>query len=97
MSSTRLSWSSFFPFSSSALAALPENAPRPSRYTREDGIPDQDDQPPLRDYSATQSAPPNVRVPRKVATAIKVEGKVWFANERSLFLSVPSSPYSSLS
>ncbi|KAG6373398.1 hypothetical protein JVT61DRAFT_6547 [Boletus reticuloceps] len=27
--------------------------------------------------------PPNVRVPRKVPTAIKVEAKVWFANERT--------------
>ncbi|KAG9315237.1 hypothetical protein JVU11DRAFT_4371 [Chiua virens] len=82
----KLSWSTFLPFSSAALASLPENTTRPSRYTRENGIPDQDpnpDQPIFRNYNSIQSLPPQVRVPRKVATAIKVEGKVWFANERT--------------
>lgn len=72
-------WTTFLPFSSSALASLPEDTVRPSRYTREDGIPTP------TNYSAI---PPHVRVPRKVATAIKVEGKVWFANERSLFFKI---------
>ncbi|KAF8134967.1 hypothetical protein EV363DRAFT_1322157 [Boletus edulis] len=74
-----ISWSNFFPFSSSALASLPENAPRPARYTRQDDIPEQA----IRNYDSIQSLPPNVRVPRKVPTAIKVEAKVWFANERT--------------
>ncbi|KAG8213091.1 hypothetical protein J3R82DRAFT_11487 [Butyriboletus roseoflavus] len=69
-----VSWSSFLPFSSSAIASLPEDTPRPSRYTRQDDIPDQ-----VQNYSTIQP----VRVPRKVPTAIKVEGKVWFANERT--------------
>jgi hypothetical protein len=77
----------FSPFSSSALATLP-NAQRPVRYTRTDAIPDteQDDggqRPTVRDYHAINSLPPQVRVPKKIATPIKVEGKVWFANERS--------------
>lgn len=76
-----VSWSSFLPFSSSALASLPENTPRPSRYTR------QDDQ--VQNYSAI---PPAVRVPRNVPTAVKVEGKVWFANERSLSPSLSTCP-----
>ncbi|KAI9570554.1 hypothetical protein HD554DRAFT_2082926 [Boletus coccyginus] len=67
-----IAWSSFLPFSTSALASLPEDTPRPSRYTRQD--------PPIRNYDAIQQ---HVRVPRKVSTAIKVEGKVWFANERT--------------
>ncbi|KAF8558194.1 hypothetical protein OG21DRAFT_1433939 [Imleria badia] len=77
-----MSWSNFFPFSSSALASLPENAPRPARYTRQDDIPEQDP-PPVRNYNSIQSLPPLVRVPRKLSSAIKVEAKVWFANERT--------------
>jgi hypothetical protein len=76
----------FSPFSSSALASLP-NAKRPIRYTRADAIPDteQDDgqRPTVRDYHAITSLPEQVRVPKKIATSINVEGKVWFANERS--------------
>ena len=37
-----------------------------------------------REYGATGvTLPPNVRVPKKIATPIKVEGKVWLASERS--------------
>ncbi|EGN98828.1 hypothetical protein SERLA73DRAFT_181498 [Serpula lacrymans var. lacrymans S7.3] len=76
------------PFSSSALASLPKDTGRPARYTREDHIPEttQDvsgDRPAIRDYHAITSVPPVVRVPKKIATSIKVEGKVWFANERT--------------
>jgi hypothetical protein len=83
----RRSWTAFFPFSSSALASLPDNQ-RPVRYTREDDIPDANhdvdgQRPTIRDYNAINSVPPQVRVPKKVATSLKVEGKVWFANERS--------------
>src|ERR1700726_2394319 len=75
----------FSPFSSAALASLP-HAKRPARYTRSDAIPatqqDSDGQrPTVRDYHAITSLPPQVRVPRKIATSVKVEGKVWFANE----------------
>jgi hypothetical protein len=75
------------PFSSAALASLP-NPARPVRYTRADAIPDTDDdghghRPAVRDYHAINSVPPLVRVPKKIATPVKVEAKVWFANERS--------------
>lgn len=75
------------PFSASALATLP-NAQRPQRYTRADAIPetenDEDGQrPTVRDYHAINSLPPMVRVPKKIATPVRVEGKVWFANERT--------------
>ncbi|KIJ66904.1 hypothetical protein HYDPIDRAFT_166346 [Hydnomerulius pinastri MD-312] len=84
----RISWGAFFPFSSSALASLPENSQRPTRYTREDDIPEAEhdidgERPTIRDYNAINSVPPQVRVPKKVATSLKVEGKVWFANERT--------------
>ncbi|THV07220.1 hypothetical protein K435DRAFT_815485 [Dendrothele bispora CBS 962.96] len=77
----------FSPFSASALASLPV-LNRPQRYTRADAIPetegDADGQrPTVRDYHAINSLPPQVRVPKKIATPIKVEGKVWFANERT--------------
>ncbi|OAX42471.1 hypothetical protein K503DRAFT_766740 [Rhizopogon vinicolor AM-OR11-026] len=81
------SWIAFSPFSSSALASLPENQ-RPVRYTREDNIPDANhdvdgQRPTIRDYNAINSVPPQIRVPKKVATSLKIEGKVWFANERT--------------
>lgn len=74
------------PFSPSALALLPRLR-RPARYTRADAIPetqpdDEGQQPTVRDYHSI-NLPPQVRVPKKVPTPIRVEGKVWFANERS--------------
>ncbi|OSX57630.1 hypothetical protein POSPLADRAFT_1174167 [Postia placenta MAD-698-R-SB12] len=78
-----------FPFSPSALASLPKRTlRRRPRYTRNDNVPeagrDEDGQmPTVRDYHAINSVPPQVRVPKKIATPIKVEGKVWFANERT--------------
>ena len=76
------------PFSPAALASLPKNLTTRPRYTRADGIPDADvddegNMPAVRDYHAINSLPPQVRVPKKIATPIKVEAKVWFANERS--------------
>ena len=77
------------PFSPSALAQLPKKtfSPRP-RYTRADNVPEEEQDeaghmPTIRDYHAINSLPPRVRVPKKIATPVKVEGKVWFANERS--------------
>lgn len=78
------------PFSPSLLRSLPKPN-RPARYTRADGIPqvDSDDEghrPTVQDYHAINgSGAGNVRVPKKVATPVRVEGKVWFANERSAF------------
>ncbi|KAL0579295.1 hypothetical protein V5O48_002693 [Marasmius crinis-equi] len=77
----------FSPFSSSALGSLPK-VPRPQRYTRADAIPEVEgnedgERPTVRDYLSISSVPPRVRVPKKIATPVKVEGKVWFANERT--------------
>ncbi|KAH9950008.1 hypothetical protein B0H21DRAFT_47848 [Amylocystis lapponica] len=77
------------PFSPSALASLPKKTlRRRPRYTRNDNVPEaeQDEHgqlPTVRDYHAINSVPPQVRVPKKIATPIMVEGKVWFANERT--------------
>ena len=79
------------PFSPSALASLPKKTfQRRPRYTRADNVPDAPEDehgqmPTVRDYHAINSLPPQVRVPKKIATPIKVEGKVWFANERSAY------------
>jgi hypothetical protein len=67
------------PFSSTALAALPKNPQGiRERSTRVDNIPHNPDY-------GTINLPPGVRVPKKLATPIKVEGKVWLAAERSQF------------
>ncbi|KAJ4494698.1 hypothetical protein C8J55DRAFT_484430 [Lentinula edodes] len=75
------------PFSPAALASLPKLS-RPSRYTRADAIPtaeeDYDGQrPTVRDYHSINHLPSEVRVPKKIKTPVRVEGKVWFANERT--------------
>lgn len=82
------------PFSPAALASLPKNLKPSPRYTRADRIPDtevdeQGNMPAVRDYHAINSLPPQVRVPKKIAAPIKVEAKVWFANERSAYLLGP--------
>jgi len=77
------------PFSPAALAQLPKKPRRPSRYTRVNEIPDveptEDDgeMPTVRDYHSITTLPPHVRVPKKTPTPVRVEGKVWFANERT--------------
>ena len=78
------------PFSPAALASLPKNLKTTPKYTRADRIPeteadDEGNMPTVRDYHAINSLPPQVRVPKKIATPIKVEAKVWFANERSAY------------
>ncbi|KAH6913386.1 hypothetical protein BKA70DRAFT_1262762 [Coprinopsis sp. MPI-PUGE-AT-0042] len=74
------------PFSPSALASLPK-VRRPARYFRADNIPEEvpegGERPAVRDYHAIRDLPPNVRIPKKIPTSVKVEGKVWFANERT--------------
>ncbi|CAK5268369.1 unnamed protein product, partial [Mycena citricolor] len=77
----------FSPFSSSALATLPAPS-RPVRYTRADNIPEAEEdengqRPAVRDYLSINNVPSAVRVPKKIATPVRVEGKVWFANERT--------------
>jgi len=79
----------FSPFSSSALASLPQN-PRGirDRSTRTDNIPDPEPNAHSaghhQDYqSISGTLPPGVRIPKKIATPIMVEAKVWFANERT--------------
>ena len=90
----RRSWHSLNPFSPSLLRRLP-NLNRPVRYTRADAIPDTNADedglhPVVRDYHAINAedgtrAGGNIRVPKKIATPVRVEAKVWFANERSGF------------
>jgi len=80
MDSAQTGQSRFALFSPKALALLPK-IPKPRRYFRADAIPDSQ-QSTVRDYHAI-NLPPQVRVPKKVPTPIHVEGKVWFANERS--------------
>lgn len=82
------------PFSPAALASLPKDLSTRPRYTRADRIPeaeadDEGNMPAVRDYHAINSLPPRVRVPKKIATPIKVEAKVWFANERSTYIPRP--------
>ncbi|KAF8910590.1 hypothetical protein CPB84DRAFT_1764084 [Gymnopilus junonius] len=84
----RRSWHAILsPFSQSALASLPR-VRRPARHLRADNIPETElaeggERPTVRDYHAINSLPPNVHVPKKIPTSVKVEGKVWFANERT--------------
>jgi len=49
-----------------------------------DDVPETDaeERPTVRDYHSI-NLPPQVRVPKKIPTAVKVEAKVWFANERT--------------
>ena len=87
------------PFSPAALAQLPKKPSRPRRYTRADEIPDvepteEDGQmPTVRDYHSI-TVPSQVRVPKKTPTPVRVESKVWFANERSALI-IPSPFFSS--
>lgn len=84
----RRSWQAILsPFSPSALSTLP-HVRRPVRYLRADDIPATEtnaegERPTVRDYHSINSLPPQVRVPKKIKTSVKVEGKVWFANERT--------------
>lgn len=84
--SPRRSWRAlgdiFKPFSSTALASLPRKPQGfRQRATRADRIPTTEpndgEQPTVRDYHSINSIPPHVRVPKKIATPIMVEPKVW--------------------
>lgn len=78
------------PFSTSALKLLPRvPIGLPDREVRADNIPESgpSSYAGVRDYhSVNPTLPPNVPVPQKLPTPIRVEGKVWFANERSKYL-----------
>lgn len=74
---TRNNW---LPFTPSLLSRLPLTT-RPTRYTRADAIPHSGGT--VTDYHSISGPPIPVRVPKKIATPIRVEGKVWFANERT--------------
>lgn len=78
----------FAPSSSLDAVSLPTgNLPRNpeglrQRSTRADRIPETEDddegqRPTVRDYHSINAVPPRVRVPKKIATPIQVEGKVW--------------------
>ncbi|CAE6450615.1 unnamed protein product [Rhizoctonia solani] len=79
----------FSPFSSTALASLPRNPVGfRARATRLDRIPDSDAPGGVPNYQSVEAAGSSqgrvrVRVPKKIATPIKVETKVWLANERT--------------
>ncbi|KAF9069011.1 hypothetical protein BDP27DRAFT_1383409 [Rhodocollybia butyracea] len=75
------------PFSPAALASLPPVS-RPLRYTRADAIPSVEDdengqRPTIPNYLSINNLPSQVKIPKKLATPVRVEGKVWFANERT--------------
>ncbi|KAG9013950.1 hypothetical protein FRB95_011864 [Tulasnella sp. JGI-2019a] len=73
-----------FPFSNQALSSLPTNPEgRRERATRVDNIPDQQDDAQHPNYQSITGLPGGVRIPKKIASPIKVEAKVWFANERT--------------
>eukprot|EP01099_Mayorella_cantabrigiensis_P006667 TRINITY_DN563_c0_g2_i1.p1 TRINITY_DN563_c0_g2~~TRINITY_DN563_c0_g2_i1.p1 ORF type:complete len:131 (-),score=5.07 TRINITY_DN563_c0_g2_i1:52-444(-) len=79
----------FSPFSSTALASLPRNPVGfRARSTRIDRIPDSSAPDGVPNYQSVAQGSSQgrvrVRVPKKVATPIKVETKVWLANERSV-------------
>jgi len=74
------------PFSADALSSLPKHpVPGVDRSTRADNIPEPGPSSDAhRNYrSIANRLPPGITVPKKIATPIKVEGKVWFANERT--------------
>ncbi|KAF8606597.1 hypothetical protein BDV93DRAFT_489407 [Ceratobasidium sp. AG-I] len=78
----------FSPFSSTALASLPRNPVGfRARSTRIDRIPDSSAPDGVPNYQSVAQGSSQgrvrVRVPKKVATPIKVETKVWLANERT--------------
>lgn len=83
----RRTWQDLLPFTPSLLRRLPTTT-RPSRYTRADNIPHTDANDDglghtIRDYYAINGHGREVRIPKKIPTPVRVEGKVWFANERS--------------
>ncbi|WVQ82118.1 hypothetical protein IAT38_004246 [Cryptococcus sp. DSM 104549] len=76
----------FHPFSSGALKLLPKRGVGlRAKSKRADRIPDSEDadRPLVSDYHSINDPTIRIRVPKKVPTPVKVEAKVWFANERT--------------
>nr|XP_019006710.1 uncharacterized protein I203_00303 [Kwoniella mangroviensis CBS 8507]OCF70171.1 hypothetical protein I203_00303 [Kwoniella mangroviensis CBS 8507] len=74
----------YHPFSSAALKLLPKRGVGiRAKSKRADRIPDDPQRPLLTDYHSINDPTIRVRVPKKVPTPVKVEAKVWFANERT--------------
>ncbi|ODN72969.1 hypothetical protein L202_08372 [Cryptococcus amylolentus CBS 6039] len=72
------------PFSQGALRLLPKRGDGiRSKSKRADRIPDQAERPLVTDYHSINDPSVRIRVPKKVPTPVKVEAKVWFANERT--------------
>jgi len=76
---------SFFqPFSARILSLLPARPePMRAKSKRADRIPDDPQRPLVTDYHSIDDSSIRVRIPKKVLTPVKVEAKVWFANERT--------------
>ncbi|BEI93999.1 uncharacterized protein CcaverHIS019_0604580 [Cutaneotrichosporon cavernicola] len=74
----------FQPFSQGALRLLPARGEGiRAKSKRGDRLPDSEERPLLTDYHSINDPTIRVRVPKKRATPVKVEPKVWFANERT--------------
>ncbi|TXT09961.1 uncharacterized protein COLE_03895 [Cutaneotrichosporon oleaginosum] len=74
----------FQPFSQGALKLLPARGEGiRAKSKRGDRLPDSEERPLLTDYHSINDPTIRVRVPKKKATPVKVEPKVWFANERT--------------
>ncbi|KAK1927237.1 putative vacuole fusion, non-autophagic-related protein [Papiliotrema laurentii] len=74
----------FQPFTGDALRNLPARGlGQRAKSKRADRIPDDPARPLLADYHSINDPNVLVRVPKKVLTPVKVESKVWFANERT--------------
>ncbi|WOO77093.1 Vacuolar transporter chaperone 3 [Vanrija pseudolonga] len=73
------------PFSQTALKLLPNRGEGlRAKSKRGDNLPDAgEERPLLTDYHAINDPSIRVRVPKKKPTPVKVEAKVWFANERT--------------
>nr|XP_031864088.1 uncharacterized protein CI109_000732 [Kwoniella shandongensis]KAA5531160.1 hypothetical protein CI109_000732 [Kwoniella shandongensis] len=72
------------PFSATALKLLPKKGVgMRAKSKRADRIPDDPQRPLVTDYHSINDPTIRIRVPKKVLTPVKVEAKVWFANERT--------------
>nr|ODN91655.1 hypothetical protein L204_05643 [Cryptococcus depauperatus CBS 7855] len=72
------------PFSQSALKLLPKRGVGfRAKSKRADRIPDDPQRSLVTDYHSINDPSIRIHVPKKVPTPVKVEAKVWFANERT--------------
>ncbi|ORX38460.1 putative vacuole fusion, non-autophagic-related protein [Kockovaella imperatae] len=74
----------FQPFSAGATKLLPpKGAGMRFKSKRADRIPDDPARPLVNDLHSIDDPAMRLRVPKKIPTPVKVEAKVWFANERT--------------